>query len=105
VNPRIWGWHTIAFQAGLDLPYLAYKAALGIAVNAETLQKDAKWIRIVTDIPTAISEIAAGRLSFRQYLESISGDLEFAVLSWRDPLPFVADLIFTPINYVRGRGF
>ena len=105
VNPRIWGWHSIAFQAGLDLPYLTFQAALGQSLNVNTVLDDAKWIRLVTDIPTAFSEIAAGRLSIRQYLESISGNLGFAVLSWRDPLPFIADLVFTPINYFQGRGF
>jgi len=105
VNARIWGWHTIAIQAGLDLPYLAYSTALGHAVNAEAVRDDAKWVRLVTDIPTAIPEIAAGRLTIRQYLESLSGNLSFAVLSFRDPLPFIADAVLAPYNYVRGRGF
>jgi predicted ATP-grasp superfamily ATP-dependent carboligase len=105
VNARIWGWHTIAFQAGLDLPYLAYLAALGQSVSVGAVRDDAKWIRLVTDIPTAISEIAAGRLTVRQYLASLSGNLGFAVFSLRDPLPFIADLVLAPYNYVRGRGF
>ena len=41
----------------------------------------------------------------RQYLNSMSGDMEFAVLSFSDPLPFIADLFLAPYNYVAGRGF
>ena len=105
VNARIWGWHSIAFQAGLDLPYLAYVSAIGQSISAGAVRDDAKWIRIVTDVPTAILEIAAGRLTVRQYLASMSGNLGFAVLSLRDPLPFIADIVLAPYNYVIGRGF
>ena len=105
VNARIWGWHTIAIQAGLDLPYLAYSTMLGHAVSVEEVRDDAKWIRLVTDIPTAIPEITAGRLTIHQYLASLSGNLGFAVLSLSDPLPFIADAVLAPYNYIRGRGF
>ena len=44
------------------------------------------------DIPTAALEILSGRLTVRQYLESISGGTEFVVLALSDPLPFIADL-------------
>lgn len=105
VNARIWGWHTIAIKAGLDLPYLAYGAAMGRAASPVPVRDHAKWIRLVTDVPTAITEIAAGRLTIRQYLVSMSGNLGFAVLSLRDPLPFIADIALAPTNYFRGRGF
>ncbi len=111
VNPRIWGWHTIAIRAGLDLPYYAYADAVGLDVLGEIarlarpLRSDARWVRLVTDVPTVLSEIARGRLSVRQYLASMSGNLEFAVpWSLRDPLPFLADVLLVPY-YARHRGF
>lgn len=105
VNARIWGWHTIAIHAGLDLPYLAYADALGKKVTVGPSREGVKWVRLVTDIPTAIPEIMSGRLTVRQYLASMSGDRGFAVLSLRDPLPFIADLFLGPYNYVKSRGF
>ncbi len=105
VNPRIWGWHTIAIHAGLDLPYLAYADAIGQEVAVGPLREGVKWIRLVTDIPTAIPEILSGRLAMRQYLASMSGDIGFAVLSLSDPLPFMADLFLGPYNYLKSRGF
>jgi predicted ATP-grasp superfamily ATP-dependent carboligase len=60
---------------------------------------------MVTDIPTAISEMLAGRLTLSQYLKSMSGNLEHAVYSSRDPLPLLADLVLAPYNYVSNRGF
>jgi predicted ATP-grasp superfamily ATP-dependent carboligase len=105
VNPRLWGWHSITIRAGLHLPYLAYADAIGEPVNVGPSRDGVKWVRLVTDVPTAASEIFGGRLPVRQYLASISGDVEFAVLSSRDPLPFVADLFLGPYNYVKNRGF
>ena len=105
VNPRIWGWHTIAIRAGLDLPYLAYADAIGKELLVGSAREGVKWVRLVTDIPTVVSEVLAGRLTIRQYLASMSGDVEFAVFSFSDPLPFIADLFLGPYNYVAGRGF
>jgi D-aspartate ligase len=105
VNPRIWGWHTIAIRAGLDLPYLAYADAIGEQVQAGSAREGVKWVRLLTDIPTVISEVLSGRLTMRQYLTSMSGDIEFAVLSIKDPLPFIADLFLAPYNYVSSKGF
>ena len=105
VNPRIWGWHTITIRAGLDLPYLAYADALGKEFVVGPVREGVKWVRLVTDVPTAFSELLSGRLTVRQYLASISGATTFAVLSLSDPLPFAADLFLAPYNYLKGRGF
>jgi predicted ATP-grasp superfamily ATP-dependent carboligase len=105
VNPRIWGWHTIAIHAGLDLPYFAYADTLGEQFDVGPLRDGVSWVRLVTDFPTAVQEIVGGRLSVGQYLTSISNGTTFAVLSFRDPLPFVADLLLGPYNYFKGRGF
>jgi len=104
INPRIWGWHSIAIRAGLDLPYLAYADAVGKEVTVGPVREGVKWVRLVTDVPTAVLEILSGRLTVRQYLASLSGDTEFAVLSLSDPLPFVADLLLVPY-YTKHRGF
>ena len=57
------------------------------------------------DIPAAALEILSGRLTVRQYLESMSGSTAFAVLSLSDPLPFIMDLFLAPYNHFNGRGF
>lgn len=105
VNPRIWGWHTITIRAGLDLPYLAYADAVGREFAVGPEREGVKWVRLVTDVPTAFSEFLSGRLTVRDYLASISGGTTFAVLSLSDPLPFAADLFLGPYNYFKNRGF
>lgn len=105
VNARIWGWHTLAIHAGLDLPYLAYAHAVGKPVHIGSARQGTKWVRLVTDIPTALVEVLSRRMTLRQYLTSMRGDVGFAVYSVRDPLPFIADLFLVPYNYMKGRGF
>jgi predicted ATP-grasp superfamily ATP-dependent carboligase len=39
-----------------------------------------------------MEEVAAGRLSLRDYLRSLRGPLESAIFSWEDPLPGILDL-------------
>jgi predicted ATP-grasp superfamily ATP-dependent carboligase len=105
VNPRLWGWHSIAVHAGLDLPHLAYIDAVGQEVLRNPIRNHVKWVRLTTDIPVVILEILSGRITVREYLSSMSGDLGFAVFSLNDPLPFIADLFLGPYNYYKSRGF
>ena len=104
INARVWGWHTLAIRAGIDLPYLLYQDMLGEEVRTNSSLKNAKWIRLMTDIPTVISEICKGRMKIKDYLNSLKGKKEFAVFSLKDPLPFVAELLLFPYLW-RKRGF
>jgi predicted ATP-grasp superfamily ATP-dependent carboligase len=44
-------------------------------------------MRMSSDLPTALREIAGGRLSFRAYLRSFSPPRERAVMAKDDPIP------------------
>ncbi|MFH1928014.1 MAG: ATP-grasp domain-containing protein, partial [Chloroflexota bacterium] len=104
VNPRLWGWHTIATRAGLDLPYLVFADAIGREVTMGPVRHGVKWVRLVTDTPTAAQEILTGRLTVQEYLASVAGEMEFAVFSVHDPLPFLADVFLIPYYGIK-RGF
>ncbi len=104
INARPWGWHTLAIGAGVDLPYLSYQDMLGEKVRQNGFDKDAKWIRLVTDIPTVIREIFKGRMKLTDYISSLKGKKQFAVLSIKDPIPFVAELVLLPYLWKK-RGF
>jgi len=104
INARLWGWHTLAIKAGVDLPYLSYLDALGEKVSQDNFEKGVKWIRLTTDIPTVLIEVLNGRMKITDYLSSLKGKKEFAVLSMSDPLPFIAELIALPYTWKK-RGF
>lgn len=104
VNPRFWGWHSIAIRAGLDLPYFAYADAIGEPFTPGQVKSGVKWVRLATDIPTVAVEIWKGRLTIRHYLETMAGNIEIETFSLRDPFPFFADFLLIPY-YMKTRGF
>jgi D-aspartate ligase len=104
VNPRVWGWHTIAIAAGIDLPYLLYQDMIGEGIEVPLSTKQVKWIRLTTDVPTVFLEIAKGKMKMSEYLASMKGEKVHAVLSVDDPLPFLAEIALIPYLWVK-RGF
>src|SRR5206468_9657603 len=92
INPRAWGWHTLGARAGIDFPYLLWRVLEGARIGGLRGRTGVRWVRMLTDVPTVLSEIRAGRLSPRAYLSSLHGPLEFAVFAVDDPLPALAEL-------------
>ena len=54
-----------------------------------------RWVRAGTDLLAAAGELAAGRLSVRDYARSLRAPLEFAVFAPDDPLPSLAGPLLT----------
>jgi D-aspartate ligase len=104
LNPRIWGWHTLAIAAGIDLPYLLYQDMIGERIKVQPSLNHVKWVRLVTDIPTGFFEIVKGNMKIRDYVTSMVGKKEFAVLATDDPLPFLAEIAMIPYLWIK-RGF
>ena len=105
INPRPWGWHTLAIGAGVDLPYLLYRDMLGEeATQNGATPRQAKWIRLVTDTPMVATALLKGRIRLTDYIRSLKGKKQFAVFSFKDPLPFIVELIMLPYLWKK-RGF
>lgn len=104
VNPRIWGWHTLAVAAGVDLPYLLYLDMIGEKITIQLPSNHTKWVRLATDIPTVFTEIMRGNMKIADYIVSMKGKKEFAVFSLDDPLPFFSEIAMAPYLWKK-RGF
>ena len=104
VNARVWGWHTLAIAAGIDLPYLLFQDMTGQTWQIPSSRDEVKWIRLITDIPTVMAEMLKGRMSLKEYMSSLRGKKEFAVFSMDDPLPFFAEILMIPYLWLK-RGF
>jgi predicted ATP-grasp superfamily ATP-dependent carboligase len=98
INPRSWKWHTLAIKAGVDMPFLIYSDLVGRSVVDQNLtgRLNVKWVELVSDFYVACGEIIKGNLSLREYLESLTGDVEFAIASREDPWPFIGYMILIP---------
>ena len=104
INARTWGWHTLGSKAGVNFSSLLFRDINNESVSIKSFEENIKWVRILTDIPIVISEILKMHLSISDYFKSMRGKKEFAVLSLRDPLPFIVELFLAPYFWYR-RGF
>jgi len=96
VNARTWGFHWIGSACGVDFPYLAFADQLRLSTEQTRAPAGVGWLRLLTDVPTAISDFAHGSLSLPGYLRSLRSARVDAVFSWQDPLPFFAEFLLLP---------
>lgn len=103
VNARAWGYHTLGQRAGVDFPFLLFADQLGEHVQASRARAGMRWIRLVTDVPTAAYELVRGQLDWRRYLRSLADVNVEAVFSRDDPLPGLAEVALIPyLAFKRG---
>jgi D-aspartate ligase len=88
------GRSAIAEAGGVELLYAMYCDALGWPLPANLIQTygNAKWMDIRRDAQSAVHEWRHGRLTFREWWESVRGPKSYGVFSWSDPGPFFGDL-------------
>lgn len=101
VNARAWGFHSIGSGCGVDFPWLLYADRLGLPIEPVHARPGTGWVRLLTDVPTAISDLAHGALKFRAYIDSLRSIRVESVFSWSDPLPFVAELLLLPYLFAK----
>ena len=104
VNPRVWGWHTLAIAAGVDLPYILYQDMIGEKIEVHPPMKNIKWIRLITDFSTVFLETLKGNMKIGDYFAPMKEKIEFATFSFDDPLPFFAEIVMIPY-LLRKKGF
>jgi predicted ATP-grasp superfamily ATP-dependent carboligase len=96
VNARVWGFHSLGSACGVDFSYLQYSELLGLPVEPIRAKAGVGWMRLLTDIPTALSDLVRGSLSGAGYLRSLRAARVESVFSWEDPLPLAAELVMLP---------
>jgi predicted ATP-grasp superfamily ATP-dependent carboligase len=104
VNARTWGFHCLGPFAGVDFSYLLYADQIGEPVQGCRGRPGVSWIRMVTDIPTGLSDMIAGRMDIKTYLRSLRGFSTESVFSSEDVMPTLAELALLPYLAVK-RGY
>ncbi len=104
VNTRTWGYHTLGSAAGVDFTACVFRDQMGETVPRQQARPGVTWLRLLTDVPTAVADMTAHRLTLRHYLASLRRvDIE-AVWDTSDPRPWLAELSLIPYLAAR-RGF
>jgi D-aspartate ligase len=104
VNARTWGFHALGSPAGVDFSYLLYADQIGEPVATCRGRSGVGWIRMVTDLPTSIGDIFAGRLTPKAYLGSLMDFKIESVFSAEDIIPTLAELALLPYLAIK-RGY
>jgi len=96
VNARTWGFHALGSAAGIDFPYLLFADQMGLPVTESRGRAGLGWLRLVTDLPTALSDMLSGHLTLGAYFSSLRHTRVESVFSLKDPLPSLAELALLP---------
>jgi predicted ATP-grasp superfamily ATP-dependent carboligase len=104
VNARTWGFHALGCSAGVDFCYLLYADQVGELVEACHGRSGVGWIRMVTDLPTSFAGIFAGRLTAKDYLQSLKDFQVESVFSSDDIAPTLAEIALLPYLAIK-RGY
>lgn len=96
VNARAWGFHGLGMAAGVDFPYLLFADQFGTRLDPRKAPAGIGWLRLVTDLYTAFSDMLTGHLRLRDYLQSLRRTRTESVFSLSDPLPGVAEVALLP---------
>jgi predicted ATP-grasp superfamily ATP-dependent carboligase len=100
------GRSAIAEGGGVELLMTMYCDAVGLPLpeNRRQVYSGVKWIYLRQDLRSAWFYWRRGEITLKEYLKSIRGPKVFAVFSWRDPRPFIADLTGSLFKKVRSSG-
>jgi len=96
VNARTWGFHGIGFPAGVDFPYLLFLDQMGEEAAHCRGKAGVGWMRLMTDVPTALIQLLSRRIEARSYLRSLKQVRTESVFCKEDPFPFIAELALLP---------
>jgi D-aspartate ligase len=95
VNPRLWTWFGIAEAASVDYGPLLVDIALGLDPSAHTsVRLGTAWMYLPRDFVASVQMIVKGLLSPAAYIASLFKVKSWALFSFEDPLPAVADIPF-----------
>lgn len=91
------GRSAIAEAAGVDLLYAAYCDAVGRPLPPHLVQqyRGAKWIYWRRDVQSALHYWRRGKITLKVWWNSWRGCTVDALFCWRDPVPFLSDLLQT----------
>jgi D-aspartate ligase len=98
INARAWGFHSLGGPAGVDFPYTLFADQIGEPVQRCRAKAGIGWLRMVTDVPTVLSDLLRGQLNFASYVQSLQHTRIESVFSTEDPLPSLLELLLLPYS-------
>jgi len=92
-NIRSTSFVQLAISSSIDLPWVGYLETLDQDQPLLPRQRnDVLFMHIGWDLQAALAEESSATLSFFAWLRMLAKVRSFAILNWRDPLPFLAEV-------------
>jgi D-aspartate ligase len=98
-NNRAWAWIGLAATAGVDMPHLCWRLAIGDRPQPSHARAGAVWMHAARDLLSAAQQAMEGRIKLADYLKCWRRPLAFAAFALDDPLPGIVEL---PLALYRG---
>ena len=83
--------HTLAPYVGVDIPYVAYRDAIGSPDHASRQRDGVRSIQCSTDIPDSLAEMAAASSVLGNGCVRCAGTRVDGILALDDPVPGLLD--------------
>ncbi|MFD0824466.1 carboxylate--amine ligase [Neobacillus sp. M.A.Huq-85] len=94
INPRIGLTQALSSSVGVNLAHLYYLSLTGQNPSPVLKQKEGiKWVYFVRDFLSFRQEKRSGKITFFEWMQSLSGKKVEALFSLYDPLPFIRSFI------------
>jgi D-aspartate ligase len=80
----------------VDFPYLLYADQTGQPIEPSRGKAGVGWLRLVTDVPTVLSDLLHGQFELGSYWKSLRSTRVESVFSPEDPFPSFGELVLLP---------
>ena len=91
VNPRSWLWIGLATKVGVNLPYVAWRDAVGRPIAGTGAHRsDVRWMLATKHLVGSAREIRAGTWGARDFLATVRPPVVDGVFDLRDPRPMLS---------------
>jgi predicted ATP-grasp superfamily ATP-dependent carboligase len=87
LNPRLPWYNALFADAGVNLPYLAYRDLIGQPLPAPAQRDAVHWVSLAEDLGWLLRSRDGKRVSVLAWLSGVLCARSYAWWSWRDPLP------------------
>jgi len=87
LNPRLPWYNALFADAGVNLPYLAYRDLVGQPLEAPAQRNAVYWASLAEDLGWLARTRRRERVSFLAWLGGFAKARSWAWWNWRDPLP------------------
>lgn len=104
INARSWGWHSLSEFVVGNLPKMYFDYLINGKYSVVNPSYGMRWVKWITDLPVIIDLLKQKKITIKEYIKSINGNLVSCEWDKNDPLPFFLQFLLLPYLIIK-RGY